>query len=51
MEEVIADERKTSIVISHRARYISNILIANILFLAILFTYIFYLNDPYYFKR
>jgi hypothetical protein len=27
------------------------ILIANILFLAILFTYIFYLNDPYYFKR
>jgi hypothetical protein len=27
------------------------ILIANILFLAILFTYIFYLNDPYYYKR
>lgn len=27
------------------------ILISNILFLAILFTYIFYLNDPYYYKR
>jgi hypothetical protein len=27
------------------------ILIANILFLLLLFTYIFYLNDPYYYKR
>ena len=27
------------------------IVIANILFLLLLFTYIFYLNDPYYYKR